>query len=585
MRYALDYYRQLNEAAKEERHHRKSVVDIGEHAPLAISGGSSGSSSVVKSTSSHSVRSRRSGCTIHSRSRSTDDEALENLTIEEAENLESSDPETATEVEISEKTLKFKISTEGTISTSSAGRRSYPGSRKGSKEKSSLDYHNHEFAKAMREHDRRRSKGENLSSDLSSPISAKSGEEPKILEELEKDEMIFIESMISQKRSEGNGNVAVTCVPQKNNLNKRALSVDSGPDTGVNSKEVVKEVRCCCCEDKSNSNNHKSLFSRLRNLTDRLSISFDTKEQSPISKPVKHTTSKSLNKSYSITSGSTSTTKNNNINPVCKKCNLIKTAKEGKETIVDLSSGEKNSMTFPKTKKFQDCRNKSWKSVFAKEKRPSISLEILPASDVDSSISKHRRNLSNPEGKVGLAKIQSPSKETEQKIHFREFNEINVRSKKPEILVNPGSSTAVDEDIGKVEIRRSSASMEDISKITKQNESAILNLLEQKKMEEHTGSLDSMLYKESTTTCGKKPIAFSSPAATKKSSPGLFSRFKSGMSIDGTRSSSNSGSLYDQPQPSQQSGWISSLTASFRPKRQINEPATSSHPSLSSGNE
>lgn len=49
-----------------------------------------------------------------------------------AEDTESGDSETATEVEVSEKTLKFKISTEGTLSS---GRKSYPGSRKGSRER------------------------------------------------------------------------------------------------------------------------------------------------------------------------------------------------------------------------------------------------------------------------------------------------------------------------------------------------------------------------------------------------------------------------------------------------------------------
>lgn len=52
---------------------------------------------------------------------------------EVAEDNESGDSETATEVEVSEKTLKFKISTtEGSLAS---GRKSYPGSRKGSREK------------------------------------------------------------------------------------------------------------------------------------------------------------------------------------------------------------------------------------------------------------------------------------------------------------------------------------------------------------------------------------------------------------------------------------------------------------------
>lgn len=77
------------------------------------------------------------------RSRSTDEETepeaapiviAEGQSLEDVqEDPESGDSETATEVEISEKTLKFKISTESTIATT--GRKSYPGSRKGSRER------------------------------------------------------------------------------------------------------------------------------------------------------------------------------------------------------------------------------------------------------------------------------------------------------------------------------------------------------------------------------------------------------------------------------------------------------------------
>lgn len=61
-----------------------------------------------------------------------------NLPMEEpsledvAEDTESGESETTTEVAVSEKALKFKISTEGSLST---GRKSYPGSRKGSRER------------------------------------------------------------------------------------------------------------------------------------------------------------------------------------------------------------------------------------------------------------------------------------------------------------------------------------------------------------------------------------------------------------------------------------------------------------------
>ncbi|KAK2585577.1 hypothetical protein KPH14_010211 [Odynerus spinipes] len=592
VREALEYYRRLNEAAKDERYHRKSVVDLGESTPSIAHVGNTGSSTVIKSTSSHSMRSKRSGGTIHSRSRSTEDDITDNLTIEEAENIESSDPETATEVEISEKTLKFKISTEGTTMGSGphSGRKSYPGSRKGSREKSSLDYHNHDLARAVREQherERRRSRGENnLGSNLSSPVSARSAEGGKILEELERDNSIFFDEKFNEIQVvEGNGNVfGESRAATRNSLKKMSSSGADRKDTSSVGRDssMVAGLRCSC-DDKSNPNNHKSLLSRLRNFTDRLSISFDSKD-SPSPKPTKHV-AKSLNKSNSVSSGTSgSTRQHHEILTICKRCNLSKIPM-GKEstrkiaTVVELSAVEKRAMTLPKVRKTNDCKNKGWKTVFAKERKSSASLEVLPADEAETSIEslKHRRNLSNPERKC-LVKGQ---KSLDIDIEFREIDvrpTNNQQRKKPEIIVNPDSSPCRvdDEDLGKIEIRRSSASMEDISKITKQTEGVLLGSLEAKKAEDlqHTGSLDSMLCKESVKTI-KKVNAFSSPATSKKSSPGLFSRFKSGMSIDSTRSNSNSGSLHDQ-QGSQQSqtGWISSLTASFRPKRQTSDLAS-----------
>ncbi|XP_008550613.1 uncharacterized protein LOC103573353 [Microplitis demolitor] len=612
VKYALDYYRRLNEAAKDERHHRKSIVDLGEST---MSSSHTGSSSVIKSTSSHSMRSKRSAGTIRSRSRSIEDEA-DNQMLEELENIESSDPETATEVEISEKTLKFKISTEGNVAPSSTGRKSYPGSRKGSRDKSSLDYHNHDLAKAVRDHERerRKSRGENLSSDMSSPVSARSGDDTRILEEFERDEILCIEARINKddsKLSEENGNGFVeSSILEKYNKSNKRMSIDvddnntSCSSSGrINRKELVvmtdANLRCCCDDKSSSSNNHhKSLLSRLRNLTDRLSISFDSKDP-PITKSKHHhhhVVTKTLSKSNSVVSGSVGVgsgggggSSNSSSILICKRCNLTKSTKDSSNsgggggggsgsTVVALTSMDKRAMTLPKTRKSHDGRTKSWRMVFTKEKRPSASLEVLPAHDssCDSSIVKHKRNLSNPEGKMSITKSSVKDIKEQKKINF---SEINVRTgavtkSKPDIVVHPGSSSIVDEDIDKVEIRRSSASMEDISKITKQNEVALLGSLEDKKSEEmqHTGSLDSMLYKECAKTT-KKAFVFASPSSTKKSSPSLFSRFKSGMSIDGTRS--NSGSLNENNQ--QSPSWISSLTASFRPKRHGDIAGPTSH--------
>ncbi|XP_031342973.1 high affinity cGMP-specific 3',5'-cyclic phosphodiesterase 9A [Photinus pyralis] len=147
VRDALDYYRRLNEATKEERLHRKSIVsELSEQGQLSSSSPDSATAVYVpKSNSSTSVRLRKSLSFQQSRSRSrsteeemenddgtvihdVDDQNLEDL----MEDPESGDSETATEVEVSEKALKFKIATEGNVST---GRKSYPGSRKGSRER------------------------------------------------------------------------------------------------------------------------------------------------------------------------------------------------------------------------------------------------------------------------------------------------------------------------------------------------------------------------------------------------------------------------------------------------------------------
>lgn len=586
VRDALEYYRRLNEAAKDERMHRKSIVDLGESNTTSIS------TYVVKSSSAQSVRSKRSGAsTLRSRSRSIED-STENLTIEEVETGgESSDPETATEVEVSEKTLKFKISTEG----STAGRKSYPGSRKGSREKSTLDYHHHDLAKAMREHDkefdrdlRRRGGGDgHLSSDMSSPVSARSAEDSRILEELERDELVAVQSTSS------------------NNEHRDRRGAEENTGNGNGNGNLAMES-CSCGDDrgdKSAPNNHKSLLSRLRTFTDRLSISFDSRESpSPKQSGKGGGGVKSFSKSNSVTG---TTAGRYLAGGTCKRCNLAKVEnktvgdKESRDSTGSVATSgipglttknvcestrcdnDKRATTLPKTRKSHEGRNKVWKTVFAKEKRPSISLEAIPVQNevTDATrLAKHKRNSSNPEGKT------SPRVEVAPVPFTGEFGAVDAARIKPEIVLNPSTSTNIlDEAIGKVEIRRSSASMEDITKITKQNESVFLGSQKDKDNEElqHTGSLDSMLHKEADKAA-KKTLVFSSPGTSKKYSAGIFSRFKSGMSIDSTRS--NSGSLNETlppPAPPQQQqqqlqqlqgqGWISSLAASFRPKKHASE--------------
>lgn len=146
VRDALDYYKRLNDATKEERLHRKSIVaELAAELPSPSQNSiDSSTTSLSKSASGSNVRLRKSLSfqQNRSRSKSTDedtemDEAAvvnneETSLADVAEDPESGDSETANEVEVSEKALKFKISTEGNVST---GRKSYPGSRKGSRER------------------------------------------------------------------------------------------------------------------------------------------------------------------------------------------------------------------------------------------------------------------------------------------------------------------------------------------------------------------------------------------------------------------------------------------------------------------
>nr|XP_023016121.1 high affinity cGMP-specific 3',5'-cyclic phosphodiesterase 9A-like [Leptinotarsa decemlineata] len=148
VREALDYYRRLNEATREERLHRKSIVELVDHQNTPSSQSPDSGASVPKSNSTLNIKMKKSLSfqQTRSRSRSTDEDSTDPdvvSVIDEGQSLEdvqeapestdSENSETANEVEVSERALKFKISTESSISAT--GRKSYPGSRKGSRER------------------------------------------------------------------------------------------------------------------------------------------------------------------------------------------------------------------------------------------------------------------------------------------------------------------------------------------------------------------------------------------------------------------------------------------------------------------
>ncbi|XP_065220841.1 high affinity cGMP-specific 3',5'-cyclic phosphodiesterase 9A [Planococcus citri] len=132
---ALDYYRKLNEAVKDEqRQQRKSVVTL--DATTASSTVTSPSSPCIASSIQAQLEQRANIIQqVWVLPRYNTTWKSEDVSIFSEEGTQSMDEftdeeeETVTEVAVSEKTLKFKISTE------SSGVRSHPGSRKGSREK------------------------------------------------------------------------------------------------------------------------------------------------------------------------------------------------------------------------------------------------------------------------------------------------------------------------------------------------------------------------------------------------------------------------------------------------------------------
>lgn len=63
VREALEYYRRLNEQCREERIHRKSIVDLGDLPPAHLAQAAAAAhdpQAMVKSGSGHSVKSRKS---------------------------------------------------------------------------------------------------------------------------------------------------------------------------------------------------------------------------------------------------------------------------------------------------------------------------------------------------------------------------------------------------------------------------------------------------------------------------------------------------------------------------------------------
>lgn len=234
---------------------------------------------------------------VRSRSRSAEDEALErppeapspeepvmgNLQEgDEEEEEDDEEEETATEVEVSEKTLKFKISTE-------SGRKSYPGSRKGSRDKNQLcgEFPHQELARAVRDIQAMhfRSQGPVAgaaparSSLATSPLSGRSLEFSRCNGEKENKCLSFEDDTLSRSShspcsglgSKRGSNATRSPLPPRDStpLPETQPQVAVAPTLGPSPK----------------LRSPSSFLKKLKNLTDRLSFSVSGDREPPLTSP------------------------------------------------------------------------------------------------------------------------------------------------------------------------------------------------------------------------------------------------------------------------------------------------------------
>lgn len=282
------------------------------------------------------------------RSRSTDDEDQsfessvvigEDPSLEDvAEDPESGDSETANEVEVSEKALKFKISTEGNLGT---GRKSYPGSRKGSRER--VQHFNSSDLAKMMQKGKLRSAAFSFDQNCMTGHKKLSFDTPEFLDEYAITLKKKLEENVNVDEEEKEGECVVSkdtlnlnkrnsehCVKaplglehekrsilkcsdnnksaaaaftnldklrsvksheqededltaQNNRKNSIQMCANSTASGNINSISCVKDEnkKVAGCADNSESKNPKSLFSRFRQFTDRFGLSVDSKMKNP----------------------------------------------------------------------------------------------------------------------------------------------------------------------------------------------------------------------------------------------------------------------------------------------------------------
>lgn len=456
---------------------------------------------------------------------------------EQGEGEGEEEEETVTEVEVSEKTLKFKIATEGSITTPS-GRKSYPGSRKGSREKAQLqDYHHnvHDLVRAIHDQEEGGTFRDLTQTSAITPTSpppcskdcssiSPSPDKAQMYGSTEdcKLQSAALLGSSEQEASRKGGelcNGETKCFEGVARQASEQLQVQ-GSDSNLRSDCGVlgSDDRDTPHEDKETraiSAKKTTLLMRIRNLTDR--FSFSNEKHSPETTHSQCNESSSpLNKLHDTSSTSVNSTDMRSVEEATNK-----------------------AMTLPKTRKPQrrdsgSGGKRGWKVLVGggeKDHLPSSSLELL--SPTKSSSPDVQQQHSKKNALSYMSRMPSRTEESQ----CREAHNSNG----PETSCNVSEGQDDSWDVG------------GSSPASAKSDSAVLS-----------GSLDSIL-KEKDKSSGnnnnrKKINIWSSPG----SKHGFFTRLgRSNTHTEGTRPHGNEGSCSKV----QQHNWMASLAASFRPKK------------------
>lgn len=455
----------------------------------------------------------------------------EEIQEEQQEEEGEEEEETVTEVEVSEKTLKFKIATEGSVTTP-CGRKSYPGSRKGSREKTQLqDYHHnvHDLVRAIHDQEENGAFRDLYQTSTITPTSPQphSKDYPFTSASADKDQRhdstedselqgVVLLSSSEQATSRKVGelcNGETKCfegVGRQTGEQQQVQSSDKNlePDScvlGSDDHDMLHEDK----ETRAISAKKTTLLMRIRNLTDRLSFSNE--------KHSAETTHSYFNKSSS---------------PVNKLDDASSTSVNSTDLKSEEEAAAEKAMTLPKTRKPQrrvsgSAGKRGWKILVGgagKGNLPSSSLEFLSPTEISSPDLRQQYDKKNA----------LPSKTEDLGQEAQNGNGLEA-------------SCNVSED------QDDSWHIADSSPASAKSDSAVLS-----------GSLDSILKvkdKSSGNNNNRKKInIWSSPG----SKHGFFTRLaRSNTHTEGTRHHGSEGSCSKV----QQHNWMASLASSFRPKK------------------